>query len=140
MNKNKISNVARRILLKEISNDDPIFSQENESLRTTKKINEPKKIKSNSEIIKKVHLRPTISISSKEKELRSSATKGVVKFLNMVVNYKECANSRSVIGSNMKTIADGRVPNKRLKSTPKIRSNRFGKVVEATSKKKDENQ
>ncbi|OII74204.1 uncharacterized protein cubi_01048 [Cryptosporidium ubiquitum] len=146
MKKTKTSNVASGILSRSVLKGDPVFSQENSSNKKAIKNDNKKRRKLsvsciyeketlndlykkiNENVPNKIFSKP--ATNQKEKGLKQSATKGVVKFLNMIVNYQENLNSKTNKSANNQSDSGICTEIRKLKSAEfKIKPNRFGAVV-----------
>lgn len=71
-----------------------------------------------------------VTTSQKEKSLKQSATKGVVKFLNLVLNYQENSSTKANKGEDNKSnIKMNTKKRKAMNEESKIKASRFGAVV-----------
>ncbi|EEA07242.1 uncharacterized protein CMU_001130 [Cryptosporidium muris RN66] len=86
-----ISTVASSILSRNLDKEDPIFAEKKTSLlkRPSKKSTKKKSKHINDYLQRKqiVHCKPDTTKQEIEKSLRTLATRGVVKLLNMIIKY-----------------------------------------------------
>ncbi|TRY52304.1 Rrp15p [Cryptosporidium tyzzeri] len=131
MKKTQISNVASGILSRSVLKGDPVFSQEDFSNRKIIK-NESKKHSkrnANKNILNTIFLKPTAK-NQREKSLKQLATKGVVKFFNMIVNYQENSNIKASKGTSSLKNAGYCTETRKVKNVESnIKPNRFGTIV-----------
>ncbi|KAJ1609622.1 hypothetical protein OIY81_2294 [Cryptosporidium canis] len=129
MDKIKISKVANEILSRDVLGEDPVFSQKKPLNKVAKNLDKQKKRRVDDDRLKGICLKPAMA-DQKEKCLKQSATKGVVKFFNLITNYQESLKSKTNRAENCQSITDVGVGKRKVKNEEsKIKAGRFGAVV-----------